>query len=298
VGDELSAAAKNVVGYAETISKTLVVGGSVAVAAIAARALGSDEIKVGPINLPVGYTALVIGLGTLAHAFWSSHILTTLSEFYDVERKAARQKFRLEHPDMKPTYTVSDKPELDVLNNRYFDALLEYGDSTQKLFDEIRTQKGLFLRGLVPRTLREGSRIARMSWSDPTTLLSYGLALLIIVAILPWRYDNGVRWASPKMIIAYAAIALILVITNWFAGGLWIISVSRLTEDAGANLGSLYSSRKLLRLIRTTATFIALIIVAVMLIPNNLVAILGVVAIVGVILVALLSFKVSGMSSA
>jgi hypothetical protein len=276
VGDELSPAAKNVVGYAEAISKTLVVGGSVAVAAIAARTLGSDAIKVGPISLPVGYTALVIGLCTLAHVFWSFHILTTLSEFYDVEEKRAKEKFFLEHPDAR--YAKD----------------LEYGDSTQKLFDEIRTQKGLFLRGLVPRTIRESSRIARMSWSDPTTWLSYGLALLTIVAILPWRYHNGVHWASQKTIIAYAAIALILVITNWFAGGFWILSLSRLTEDVSASTRNLWERQRLLKYIARTATIVALIIGAVMLIPNNSVAILGIVVIVGVIMVAFVSFNFVG----
>lgn len=265
--DELPATAKNVVGYAETISKTLIVGGGVCVAAIAARALGSDEIKVGALNLPVGYTTLVIGLGTLTHVFWSSHILTALLEFSRGEVKRAQHT-------------------------------LEYSDSTQKLFDEIRTQKGLFLRGLVPRTLREGSRIARMSWSDPTTWLSYGLALLTIVAILPWRYDDGVvRWAPPKMLIAYAAIALILVITNWFAGGLWIISLSCVTEDASANLYRFRDAAKLLRLITTTATVIAIIVCATLLIPNKLVALLGVVALAGVIVVALLSFITAGWAS-
>jgi hypothetical protein len=281
VGDELPAAAKNVVGYAESISKTLIVGGAVAIAAIAARVLGQEQIKVGPISLPVGYTALVIGLGTLTHVFWSSHILGALREFARGEVLRAQEKRRLEHPDSSP-----------------FDYDLEYSDSTQKLFDEIRTQKGLFLRGLIPRTVREGSRIARMSWSDPTTWLSYGLAVLTIVAILPWRYDNGLRWPSPKMIIAYAAIALILVITNWFAGGVWIISLSRLTEDASSNLHRLDSSRTLLRFLTTTATMIVLIIGAVMLIPNNLATILGIVAIVSVIVVALLSFVIAQAGSA
>jgi hypothetical protein len=280
VGDVLPAAAKNVVGYAETISKTLMVGGAVCVGAIAARALGSNEIKVGPLNLPVGYTTLVVGLGTLTHVFWSSHILTALREFFRDEVLRVQEKYHSEHPDISP-----------------FD--YEYdSDSAQELFDEIRTQKGLFLRGLVPRTLREGSRIARMSWSDPTTWLSYGLALLTIVAILPWRYDNGVvRWESPKMLIAYAAIALILVITNWFAGALWIISLSSLTEDASINIHSIGDSQTFLRIVTTSAIIIALIIGAVMLMPSNLVALLGVVAIVGVIAVASISLLVGGVGS-
>ena len=279
MGGELSPTAKNIVGYAETISKTLAFGGVVCVTAITARALGSDEIKAGPVSLPVGYTTLVIGLGTLAHVFWSFHIMTALREFSIAQEKLAEENFLLKHPDRTTVYS-SD--------------VLDYGDATQQLFDEIRTQKGLFLRGLVPRALRQGSRVARMSWYDPTTWLSYGFALLTIVAILPWRYDNGAHWASPRVVVSYATIALMLVIVNWYAGGLWIIALSRLTEDASANRSNLFSARKLLKYLVTTLAIIAAIIAAMMMIHSTWVAVLGVIAVVTVVLVSFVAFNFQG----
>jgi len=83
-----------------------------------------------------------------------------------------------------------------------------------------------------------------MSVFDPTTWLSYGLALLTIIAILPWRIDHGLRWASPEVIIIYAGVALVLGMINWWVGGLWIISLSRLTNDPTANLEQLEFTRR------------------------------------------------------
>src|SRR6185295_12945988 len=73
---------------------------------------------------------------------------------------------------------------------------------------------------------------------------SYGLALLTIIAILPWRIDHGLRWASPEVIIIYAGVVWVLGMINWWVGGLWIISLSRLTNDPTANLEQLEFTRR------------------------------------------------------
>jgi hypothetical protein len=193
MANDLPPEAKRVVTYAERVSATLALGGTVCTAAILGRAFGHDTIKVQSFDIPLGYIAAVIGIGTVAHVFWSFFILKDLVKF--------QKLLQIKEGEIPPSESESRV-------------------STQTLFDEIRTHKGLFLLGLVPRTFRDGSSIAKMSLSDPTTWLSYGIALLTIIAILPWRVDHGLHWASPEMIIAYTGIALILVVINWWAGGL------------------------------------------------------------------------------
>jgi hypothetical protein len=190
--------ANTVIGYAENISKTLLVGGGIAVSAVAARILGQDRIKIHEFEIPLGCMALIVAIGTVAHIFWARFIILSLNELADDEIK-------------NPGH-----------------------DSLTALFDAISDSKSLFLNGLMPRTqpAKPGSRIAIMSVKDPTTWLSYGLVMVIIAAILPWRIDKGFHWLEHWwVIIEYAAMALILVAINWWIGGLWIITLSRVKDD-------------------------------------------------------------------
>jgi hypothetical protein len=113
--------------------------------------------------------------------------------------------------------------------------------ATRILFDEIRTHEALFLYGLIPPNIQDASRMARMSASDPTMWLSYGLAVLAIVGILPWPFDNGLHWGF-KINVADTAIASISVLINCAAGGAWMICLSRLTNDPYASLRDLERS--------------------------------------------------------
>jgi hypothetical protein len=65
-----------------------------------------------------------------------------------------------------------------------------------------------------------------MSWKDPTTWWSCGLAIATVAAILPWRYDGELRWASWQFTLTYAAIAVFIVAINWWAGGLWAVNLT------------------------------------------------------------------------
>lgn len=192
---ELPPDAKNVVGYATRISNLLIFGGVVTACVVVTRGLGYDKIKIRDIEIPLGYTAAIIGIGTLAHIFWAKIIILSLYHLVSAE---------------------------------------ERGDNVsmlQSLFNEIRTQNSLFLQGLRKRSdLVPGTSLIRqMSTADPTAWLSIGLALLTLLAILPWRIDHGLRWAEPKwLILANVAISLILVVINWWVGGLWIILLSRM----------------------------------------------------------------------
>lgn len=193
--------AKKVLGYAENVSTTLQAGGLFAFTAVAARILGHDEIPIPLLKdfkVPLTYTVAIFFAGTIVHIFWTRFIIQGLNKIADDDFK-------------DPSH-----------------------HSIAMLFDEISNSKKRFLNGLVARSkpIRKHSRIAEMSLSDPTTYLSYGLAVLTILAILPWRVDNGLRWSgSWWTVLAYATMALILVVINWWIGGLWIITLSLMKDE-------------------------------------------------------------------
>jgi hypothetical protein len=189
---------KNVLGYAEKISKILQAGGLFAGSVVAARFLGYDKISVHDLKIPLNYVVVIIFIGTGFHVFWAQFIIAGLNKLADDEFKDPRHLW------------------------------------LAMLFDEIHTNKGLFLRGLVARSqpVRKGSRVALMAIDDPTTWLSYGLALLTILAIIPWWIDNGLRWAEPWWVApAYATMAIILAVINWRVGALWIVMLSKMKDD-------------------------------------------------------------------
>jgi hypothetical protein len=195
---ELPPDAKIVVGYAESISATLLAGGTVAGIAVIVRVLGYDKFKWHDVEIPLSYTAAIIGLGTIAHVFWVRFLILHLSKLVSIN---------------------DQNPNQDIF---------------QAVFDDIRSKKTLFLRNMISRSkqISDGSHLWRMSGEDPTTWLAYSLALLTFVAILPWRIDHGLRWAEPRwVIVAYGVIGLILVAINWWVGGLWIINLSRMKDD-------------------------------------------------------------------
>lgn len=99
------------------------------------------------------------------------------------------------------------------------------------LFDEVRTSESLFLRGLIPRTepTSHGSWAVRMSYRDPTTWISCGLALTVFFAILPWRIEHGIHWdGSLKNTVTLAVTALVIVTANWLIGSVWAVALSQL----------------------------------------------------------------------
>jgi hypothetical protein len=190
--------AKTVVGYAENISKTLLTGGGIAASVVVARILGQDKIKIHDFEIPLGSIVVIVAIGTVAHIFWARFIILGLHELADDEIKDPSRH------------------------------------SLTALFNDISGSKSLFLNGLIARNqpVKPGSRMAKMSVKDPTTWLSHGLAMVIIVAILPWRIDKGFRWLEPWwVILEYAAMALIFIAINWWIGGLWITMLSLMKDD-------------------------------------------------------------------
>lgn len=98
------------------------------------------------------------------------------------------------------------------------------------VFDEVSASGNGFVHGLVSRASprRPGGHNHRMSWSDPSTWVSYFSALMAFAAMLPWWWtEHGLTWNGPLWLIP---VALLVVVTNWWAGGHWIIALSRLEQ--------------------------------------------------------------------
>ena len=101
-------------------------------------------------------------------------------------------------------------------------------DERQRVFAKVTSGGGLFVRGLIPRTERVGN-VYKMKWNDPTTLVSYLAALLIIVTIVPFDFS------SRTVFLKYLLIALLIMVINWFIGSRWAVTLSQLTSKTGAD---------------------------------------------------------------
>jgi hypothetical protein len=72
-----------------------------------------------------------------------------------------------------------------------------------------------------------------MSFSDGSTWLACGAALLALVAVLPWWIDGGgLRWKGLRQAFGAGGIAVALVVANWLVGGAWATALSRLGDPA------------------------------------------------------------------
>jgi hypothetical protein len=88
----------------------------------------------------------------------------------------------------------------------------------QNVFDRITSSGGPWVRNLVPR--RKRGHFYRMKLRDPSTLFSYGAAVLMLIAIIQFDLDHP--WRATK----YFLVALAIVIANWLIGSRWAVTLS------------------------------------------------------------------------
>jgi hypothetical protein len=96
------------------------------------------------------------------------------------------------------------------------------------VFEKVTEAGGIFMHGLVPRTKRVkmfGFYQYFMSSYDPTTPISYGAGLLLILAIVPWNFSNRV------LFFLLLAGSIVIVVVNWLIAGGWAVSLSQLTIE-------------------------------------------------------------------
>jgi hypothetical protein len=94
-------------------------------------------------------------------------------------------------------------------------------------FDALSNSPSLFFMGMLARLSYQingsGILFIRMKWTDPVTWLSYGVAMLVIVAITQWR---NAKWHVRALTFLAA---LLIVGCNWIIGANWAFAVSELT---------------------------------------------------------------------
>lgn len=93
----------------------------------------------------------------------------------------------------------------------------------QKAFEKITSSGGPWVRNLVPR--RKRGNLYRMKWSDPSTVFSYSVAVVMAISIIQFDINH------PKIILVYSAVALVIVVANWLIGSRWAVTLSHLAVD-------------------------------------------------------------------
>ncbi|MGW3283932.1 hypothetical protein ACWDR3_04700 [Streptomyces sp. NPDC001002] len=184
--------------YAATVGRILLTGGVAALLVICARLFGKNSVAAMGLEAPLRHAWILFVAITVAHVFWAKFLADTLSAMEMLDGSQATGK-----------------------------ALLR----------TVRTESGLMLRGLVPRVDRIGdSHVYAMSRKDPSTWLSFGLALSAYIAILPWRITHGSLEldGSVARLIVLVIVGLVALYVNWLIGGTWILMLSELANPEGS----------------------------------------------------------------
>jgi hypothetical protein len=179
------------VGHVRTIAKILYGMGAVSLGIVSARIFGLTSIKALGLAAPLSHVWIIYVSSTVAHVFFGHMLLLAIGKNWDGGEVGA--------------------------------------DFGKRVFDSVRSEDSIFLRGLMPRAVPwiEGSRIFRMHWTDPTTTLFCGLLLLSWVAILPWRVAGGLEWTGgPRYVAAHFVLGVLLIAINWLVGGQWLVMLS------------------------------------------------------------------------
>jgi hypothetical protein len=193
MSSEFGTEERDVIRYAKQVGAVLLFGATVAALIVAARLFGGSEVKAPGIDVPLEHAWLLLVLVTVAHVFLGFF-------FYQSIHGLWRERFG------------------PVVGRR--------------VFDEIKIESNLFLRGMLPRSqpVRPGSRYYRMSWADPSTWVAHLALLVTVVALLPWHVEHGkLLFADTSTIIRFAVLVLFIVLINWRMGAAWSIGLSQLT---------------------------------------------------------------------
>jgi hypothetical protein len=139
---------RNVIRYAKQVGSVLLFGATVAGLIVAARVFGGEEVKAPGIEVPLKHAWVLILLATAVHFFLGFFFYQSIHGLW--------------REGLGP-------------------------DEGRRVFDEIKLESRLFLRGMLPRAkpFRPGSRHYRMSWGDPSTWVAHFALLVMIAAVLP-----------------------------------------------------------------------------------------------------------------
>ena len=168
---------KSAKSHADTISKILWAGLMLAITVDMLRLCGKGTVKFQDVDIPVDLAWIPFAALTLLHG---------LATFEFV--RAARRHWELTEPDVY-----------------------------SRLFVDITTEGGYFMRNMTPRILPSTGGPAPMG-SELATWLTHGAGIAFLVAMIPSTGFTSIQ-ALPAYILTYA---------NWLIGSRWAIALSEL----------------------------------------------------------------------
>jgi hypothetical protein len=192
---ELSIAQRDVIRYAKQVATVLAAGTAVAAAAVGVRLFGSGEIKAAGIKVPVDKVWIVLLAVTVAHLFLGWFFVRSMHELWrELHRSPGGGGV----------------------------------DGGRRVFDEVKIESNLFMRGLIPRTKPARGEYYVMRWDDPSTWVAHAAILLTIIAVLPWQLKSGsLEVHAPSGWLV--ALVVALGVLNWTRGATWAVALSQLT---------------------------------------------------------------------
>lgn len=176
--------------WAKRVNHLLETGAGGALLVILARFIsGSSAIKLGPLpSIPLRGVWLFFALATIAHIFFSYFFAQSIT-------------------DMRKR-----RSEAEQISAR----------------EDVIVNGGIFVAVAMRRIPKPGQRIVRMSPKDASALVAHGAAIALLLAVLPWWWENGLKWPGWGRSLIIATIGLVLIAMNWSIGGLWAMKLSEL----------------------------------------------------------------------
>ncbi len=201
---------------AKVCSRLLAIGAGFCLATIAGR-LFAGSLSLGGVDVPLNFAWVGLLAITVAHTFTGAFLAQRITAYLPY---------------------------------------LHLPEQALQVFREVTSSGNPFVFGMRSRALprRPGGRYHPMSLRDPSAWVAYGAAVVLLLAVAPWRLEAGriVVGGWPEVVLA-----VVLLAVNWWAGSVWMVSLSRL-HYLGSELRDLPSGPlrrdELLRLLKPLET--------------------------------------------
>ncbi|MET7284065.1 hypothetical protein ABZS29_37885 [Kribbella sp. NPDC005582] len=186
--DQASESARILTG-AKVCSRLLAIGAVLCLATIVGRLFaGSADVSVGGVTLPLDFAWVGLLALTAAHAFTGAFLAHRITAYLPY---------------------------------------LHLPEQAVQVFREVTSSGNPFVFGMRSRALprRRGGRYHPMSVRDPSAWVAYGAAVVLLLAATPWRLEAG------RIVVGgwiQVVLAVVLLAVNWWAGSVWMVSLSRL----------------------------------------------------------------------
>jgi hypothetical protein len=193
---ELTTQQHRIVSGAQNATWILSTGSAVAVMVVAAKLLSSRFLHVSGLVIAVGSAWILFVILTAANIFVAIFLALRID-----------------------AYLTGLPSERDL----------------QQTFDKVTSGRNPFVHGLLSRAnpRRPGGIYHPMRLSDPSAWIAYAAVALLVAALLPWRLTtSGVHWEKGFAFWALIILTVLIAVLNWWAGGIWMIQISRLSDLA------------------------------------------------------------------